>query len=107
MRCFPRIRMTLRTVAGQSYRGIRRRIMTGCTAVMLLVVRSIYKVSVIHRLAMTAAAFRLQCYLGRVVLRRMRRKVARYAAMTLRAVACSLNRGVRRAVMANCTVVML
>ena len=80
--------------------------MTGCTGIMLLNVRSIYKVSVIHRLGMTAATFCLQCYLGRMILRRMRRKVARYAAVTLTTVARQSYRGVRRAVMTGRTAVM-
>ena len=75
--------MTLATVARRCYRSIRCRIMTGCTGIMLLGVRSIYKVSVINRLAMAAATFCLQRYLGRMILSCMRRKVARYAAMTL------------------------
>lgn len=99
--------MTLRTVACRSYRSIRCRVMTGCTGIMLLVVRRINKVSVINRHVVTADTFRLQRYLGCMILRRMSRKVARYAAVTLATVTRRCYRSVRCAVMTGRTVVML
>jgi hypothetical protein len=83
MRDLPRIRMTLRTVACRCCRNVGGRVMAGCTAVVLLVVCCIYKVSVINRLGMTAATFTLQRYLSRMVLRRMRRKVGSHSTVAL------------------------
>ena len=56
---------------------------------------------------MTAGATRSRRYLARMVLRRMRRKVARYTAMALRTITRSSTRQLGRGTMADITVVML
>lgn len=79
--------MTLTTVASCCCRGVRRAVMTGSTCIMLLGVRCIYKVNVIYCLGMTCITFRLERYLGRMILGRMSRKVARYSTVTLATIA--------------------
>ena len=77
------------------------------TAVMLLCVRSIYKVSVINRLGMTAATFCLQRYLICMVLRRMGTEVDHHTSMTLRTITGCRTRQLGPCVMTGITVVML
>ena len=76
-------RMTLRTVASRCCWSICCCVMTGCTAVMFLVVRSIDKVRVIDRLGMTAAAFCLLRDLGRMILCHMCAEITGDTAVTL------------------------
>ena len=61
-------RMTLAAITGRCDRSVACRVMTGSTAVMLLVVRAIDKVGVIDGLGMTAVTFGLQRDQGGVVL---------------------------------------
>ena len=81
--------------------------MTGDTAVMLLVVRCIYEVSVIHCLSMAVTTFCLQRYLGRMILCCMSCKVTRYTTMAMAAVTGCGYRCIRRTVVTTCTTVML
>ena len=100
-------RMTLAAIAGRCDRSIRRRVMAGGTAVMLLVVRAIDEVRIIDRCGMAAAAFGLLRDLGRMVLRRVRRKVTNHTRVTLAAIASRCDRSVGRRVMAGGAAVML
>jgi len=100
-------RMTLAAIASRCDRSIRRRVMAGGTAVMLLVVRAIDEVRIIDRGGMAAAAFDLQRDLGGVILCRMRREVAHDTRMALAAIAGRCDRSVGRRIMAGGAAVML
>jgi hypothetical protein len=98
--------MTLATIPRCGSRSIRRAVMTGGTVVMFLIVGTINKRSS-NSYIMTTGTFTLQRYLGCMILRRMRRKINRYTAVTLATIACQSLRGIRRTVMTHRTVVVL
>jgi hypothetical protein len=79
--------MTLATITSRSCRCIRGAVVTGGTCIMFLVIGTINEVRIIDCLGMTRITFRLQCYLTRMILRRMCCKVAGYSSVTLRTVA--------------------
>jgi hypothetical protein len=81
--------------------------MTGSTVIMLQVVGRINKAGVIHRRTMTAYTTRGRRYFTCMILRRMRRKVGRYPAMALTAIASRRTRQLGRCAMTDITVVML